>query len=291
MSSKLREKWNAWYDETINIDMYIQTMVNELETLGQTRTQAVYVIVEDHKDLKGFSVRSIYRSLPEQSKRAYNSKDKDDSTETKLQNKNLPNDTFSSDLQETTQNDEKFTTNNVNIPPRSETVIEVQTIDTEKDAKAKAINKLEKIGYDFSEDQDQDQNSLLEQINILNHRLDSSEKVLKLKDEEITSLQRQLKALDDSLSDYINRNRELEKTIQDQLKVEQTQTQTNKDYLLELENEDLKAKIVELQKSVRIKESVFVNDQEIPLKIYYSPLTKQATVELDEEEVKRLKKK
>ena len=47
-------------------------MVTALEKAGFTRTQAIQKIVDDHKDLKGFSRMTIYRQIPDSQKRKYN---------------------------------------------------------------------------------------------------------------------------------------------------------------------------------------------------------------------------
>lgn len=251
-SSKLREKWNAWYDETINIDMYIQTMLDDLQNQGLARGKAIDILVEDHKDLKGFSRRTIYRALPQESKRKY------ESDYNMLPSySDVPNDTFK-ESQESNQKDESIT-KNVNIPPRAENIIEADTISGEE---IKARTKLEKVGYDLSsESEDKDSNSLLEQINILNHRLDSVEKVVETKDEEIANLQRQLK---------------------------QQSTITISDDGKDIEITSLKKELAESKKSFRDEVSVFYKEQEIPLKCFASPLTKTITVDIDMDKVKKL---
>ena len=48
-------------------------MINILESNGYTRTKAIDKIVSDHKHLKGFSRMTIYRKLPDDMKRKYES--------------------------------------------------------------------------------------------------------------------------------------------------------------------------------------------------------------------------
>lgn len=269
-SSKLREKWNAWYDDTINIDMYIQTMLNDLENQEYSRSDAINIIVEDHKDLKGFSRAHIYRSLPKESKRKYN-------TEYNMlpNNTDVSNETFG-DLQQNTKNNENITTDNVNIPPKQENIVDAQIIpDNIK-------NKIETIyGKDslLSSEDVLEVEDLKEQIKILNHKLDGFEQQRDARDEEIESLKRQLKIEQDTVSTYFTRNKELEKQIN-----EQPGNDNEKNIIIE----ELSKKLADAIKSFRDEVSIFYRDQEIPLKCFASPLTKTITVDIDMDKVKKL---
>jgi hypothetical protein len=48
-------------------------MIQILESYGYTRTQAIEKIKSDHQHLKGFSRATIYRELPDNMKRKYES--------------------------------------------------------------------------------------------------------------------------------------------------------------------------------------------------------------------------
>ena len=51
-------------------------MLMALEKTGYEREEAIKKIMEDHKDLKGFSKATIYRQLPSEMKRKWTSLDK-----------------------------------------------------------------------------------------------------------------------------------------------------------------------------------------------------------------------
>ena len=79
-------------------------MLETLESHGYSRTKAIEKIVDDHKHLKGFSRRTIYRELPDEMKNNYISGAK------QLSNtENVPNDTFNN-LQEKDENIVNITT-------------------------------------------------------------------------------------------------------------------------------------------------------------------------------------
>lgn len=84
-SKYFRSYWTDIQDTTELAKKEMMNMVTALEKAGFTRTQAIQKIVDDHKDLKGFSRRTIYRELPDNQKRKY------DFTNVKS---NVPNDTF-----------------------------------------------------------------------------------------------------------------------------------------------------------------------------------------------------
>ena len=61
-----------WTEKKIQKSEFIN-MINILESNGYTRTKAINKIVSDHKHLKGFSRMTIYRKLPDDMKRKYES--------------------------------------------------------------------------------------------------------------------------------------------------------------------------------------------------------------------------
>ena len=79
-------------------------MLETLESYGYSRTRAIEQIENDHKHLKGFSRRTIYRALPDEIKNKYISGVK------QLNNtENVSNDTFNN-LQERDENIVNITT-------------------------------------------------------------------------------------------------------------------------------------------------------------------------------------
>lgn len=68
-SDKFRMLWTEYQEVEGEIKNQIITMVKTLEKDdGMTRTQALQKIADDHKDLKGFSTRTIYRQIPQDMK-------------------------------------------------------------------------------------------------------------------------------------------------------------------------------------------------------------------------------
>src|SRR5215213_7808891 len=63
-SLRFREVWMEYVDKEEEAKYEIVNMIKILQAEGFTRTRAIERIVEDHKDLKGFSRRTIYRELP-----------------------------------------------------------------------------------------------------------------------------------------------------------------------------------------------------------------------------------
>jgi hypothetical protein len=101
-----------WSDIQETADLAKKEMINmvtALEKAGFTRTQAIQKIVDDHKDLNGFSRRTIYRGLPDNQKRKY------DFTNVKS---NVPDDTFENKNTETVL--EEDNNNNERVQPISE---------------------------------------------------------------------------------------------------------------------------------------------------------------------------
>lgn len=67
-SIRFREEWLEYVNREDRVKFEIINMVTILEQEGYNRTQAVKKIINDHKDLKGFSRATIYRELPEDMK-------------------------------------------------------------------------------------------------------------------------------------------------------------------------------------------------------------------------------
>jgi len=65
--------WNEYVDREEEAKAEIVNMVKILESSGYTRTKAIEKIISDHKQLKGFSRMTIYRKLPDDMKRKYES--------------------------------------------------------------------------------------------------------------------------------------------------------------------------------------------------------------------------
>jgi hypothetical protein len=65
--------WNDYVQREEDAKSEFINMVKILESNGYTRTKAIGKIVSDHKHLKGFSRMTIYRSLPDNMKRKYES--------------------------------------------------------------------------------------------------------------------------------------------------------------------------------------------------------------------------
>jgi hypothetical protein len=84
-SKYFRHYWNDIAETTDLAKKEMINMVTALEKAGFSRTQAIQKIIDDHKDLNGFSRRTIYRQLPDNQKRKY------DFTNVKP---NVPNGTF-----------------------------------------------------------------------------------------------------------------------------------------------------------------------------------------------------
>jgi len=82
--------WNDYVDREEKAKSEIINMVKILESNGYSRTGAIEKIKEDHRHLKGFSRMTIYRQLPDDMKRKYES-----SNIIMLpDNSNVSNDTF-----------------------------------------------------------------------------------------------------------------------------------------------------------------------------------------------------
>lgn len=88
-SSRFRTAWDEYLDKEDHVKYEVVEMVTILEKDGFSRTKAIQKIMEDHKDLKGFSRATIYRELPKEVKQNYTSSPK------KLRNtENVSNETF-----------------------------------------------------------------------------------------------------------------------------------------------------------------------------------------------------
>ena len=65
--------WNDYVDRKEDAKSEIINMVKILQSNGYIRTQAIGKIILDYKHLKGFSRMTIYRKLPDDMKRKYES--------------------------------------------------------------------------------------------------------------------------------------------------------------------------------------------------------------------------
>ena len=81
--------WAEYMNHEERVKYEVVNMVKILEHDGMPRTQSIQKIINDHKDLPGFSRRTIYRELPEDMKRDYTKEDKKLSV-----TKNVSRDTF-----------------------------------------------------------------------------------------------------------------------------------------------------------------------------------------------------
>lgn len=68
-SIKFRDAWLEYVGREAVVKYEIINMVTILEQEGFSRTQAIQRIIDDHKDLKGFSRASVYRELPDEMKK------------------------------------------------------------------------------------------------------------------------------------------------------------------------------------------------------------------------------
>ena len=60
--------WAEYMNHEERVKYEVINLVKILEHDGMPRTQAIQKIIDDHKDLPGFSRRTIYRELPEDMK-------------------------------------------------------------------------------------------------------------------------------------------------------------------------------------------------------------------------------
>lgn len=67
-SIRFREAWLEYIDKEELVKFEAVNMIKILEKVGYSRTAAINKVVDDHKDLKGFSRRNIYRELPDEMK-------------------------------------------------------------------------------------------------------------------------------------------------------------------------------------------------------------------------------
>jgi len=67
-SIKFRMAWAEYMNHEERVKYEIVNMVTILESDGMPRMKAIRKIINDHKDLPGFSKNSIYRGLPDDMK-------------------------------------------------------------------------------------------------------------------------------------------------------------------------------------------------------------------------------
>ena len=67
-SIKFRAAWLEYMDHEERVKYEVMNLVTILEKDGIPRMKAIQKIINDHKDLKGFSKATIYRELPEDMK-------------------------------------------------------------------------------------------------------------------------------------------------------------------------------------------------------------------------------
>ena len=68
-SRQIEMLWEVFLETGENLDRVVLETRNFLEELGFSRTDAMNKIAQDHKHLKGFSLKSLYRMLPAEEKR------------------------------------------------------------------------------------------------------------------------------------------------------------------------------------------------------------------------------
>ncbi|MGD1837489.1 MAG: hypothetical protein ACPKPY_05465 [Nitrososphaeraceae archaeon] len=73
-SSNFRDAWTRGIEAAKDATIAMTNMVTALIQNGYKKPEAIKQIIGDHKDLKGFSQASVYRHLPPEFKRDYNSK-------------------------------------------------------------------------------------------------------------------------------------------------------------------------------------------------------------------------
>jgi DNA topoisomerase IB len=72
-SEKFSIVWNDYVNREEEAKKEVMNMIKILESNGYSRTKAVAKIISDHQHLKGFSRATIYRELPDDMKRKYES--------------------------------------------------------------------------------------------------------------------------------------------------------------------------------------------------------------------------
>ena len=183
-SIKFRAAWLEYMDHEERVKYEVVNLVTILEKDGMTRMKALQKIVNDHKDLEGFSQKTIYRQLPED-----------------MKNKELGRPNLSRDKL-------------------------VQT------------NKSE----GNNDDQEQEEQEITYDSNFVNSLIAENE----------------------------------------QLKIE--------NFRLKKDYQELETKYNAVIEPYQVKDSIIVNDQEIPLIITVDPFRRTITVEVDQKEVKELKR-
>lgn len=99
-SAKFTSAWNAGQQAAKEASDSLVDMLTVLEAQKYTRTAAVNKIVEDHKNLTGFSRATLYRNLPAEVRREYHDKpllDESSSKQTLTSRPNVSRETFESD--------------------------------------------------------------------------------------------------------------------------------------------------------------------------------------------------
>ncbi len=126
--------WNDYVQREEDAKSEFINMVKILESNGYTRTKAIGKIASDHKHLQGFSRMTIYRSLPDDMKRKYES-----SNIIMLPyNSDVSNDTFEN-LQEIDAKDTIFSTNDyVN---NSDEILDIKTLQERNQFLTKTLEK------------------------------------------------------------------------------------------------------------------------------------------------------
>ena len=131
--------WNDYVDREEKAKSEIINMVKILESNGYSRTGAIEKIKEDHKHLKGFSRMTIYRQLPDDMKRKYESSD----IIMLPDNSDVSNDTFEH-LQEISSDDDEQLEDVKTLQERNQSLIE--TLQKERyEAYETKIKELKKI--------------------------------------------------------------------------------------------------------------------------------------------------
>jgi hypothetical protein len=126
-SFRFRMIWDEYLDIEKEAKDEIASMVRILEDEGYSRTKAIQKIIEDHKDLKGFSRATIYRELPNEMKNNYISSAKQLSITGNVSNEtfeksqeqdaNVVNNTTSQHDTQDVEETKELSSFEVNLPP------------------------------------------------------------------------------------------------------------------------------------------------------------------------------
>ena len=212
---KFRMAWAEYMNHEERVKCEVVNLVKILENDGMTRTQAIQKIVNDHKDLEGFSQKTIYRKLPEDMKQDNSRRELKS-----LQEEAVPN--KPSQL----SHDRSKGINKITESQALKDFRDIKGTITQQSAAA--------ISKTIEEEEEEEE-------------------------EEVTYDSKFVNAL-------IAEN--------EQLKIE--------NFRLKKDYQELETKYNEVIEPYQIKDSIIVNDQEIPLIITVDPFRRTITVEVDQ---------